>query len=250
MFIFINTLNDQHILQRSDHYNSTKARKFLISSPSNSLALLVQLRTLVLTHMFAFDNDLFTFWKQLSSLRYLLSLKIEFRHNFERRGNCCAELNFLVYSIFNKDYCPLLKAFSITTGGTEQGGTTIPLLTATTKSTNIRYLSIDRLTFNDLIKLLPAVPMVRFVSINYSLDCEDQFNEQKHLNTTFPIPLMSKCVRLFIKTYDGMQMDHVEFLLKQTPHLKDLYLWGWWHLLDAKKWQLLLSTYCPSVIKT
>ncbi|CAF1018443.1 unnamed protein product [Adineta steineri] len=44
-------------------------------------------------------------------------------------------------------------------------------------------------------------------------------------------------------------LEHVEYILKHTPNLTDLFLWGSWHLLDAKKWESLLSTYCPKLLK-
>jgi hypothetical protein len=46
-----------------------------------------------------------------------------------------------------------------------------------------------------------------------------------------------------------MMFEHIEYILKQTPNLKDLFLWGWYHLLDAKKWEILLSMHCSKLIK-
>ncbi len=43
--------------------------------------------------------------------------------------------------------------------------------------------------------------------------------------------------------------EHVEYILKQTPNLKDLFLWGWYHLLNAKKLENLLSVQCPNLVK-
>ena len=66
---------------------------------------------------------------------------------------------------------------------------------------------------------------------------------------TIAMPLLPKCIRLHLKLSHDVMFEHVEYLLKQTPNLKDLFLWGWYHLLDAKKWKLLLSVYCPKLIK-
>jgi len=62
-------------------------------------------------------------------------------------------------------------------------------------------------------------------------------------------PLMPKCIRMRLTLSDDITFEHVEYLLKLTPNLKDLFLWGWYHLLNAKKWELLLSTLCPKLLK-
>ncbi len=63
------------------------------------------------------------------------------------------------------------------------------------------------------------------------------------------IPLLSKCIRMHLKLSDDMIFEHVEYILKQTPNLKDLFLWGWYHLFNAKKLENLLSMQCPNLVK-
>ena len=126
--------------------------------------------------------------------------------------------------------------------------TTIPLLIPTTKTTNIKYLSIDSLTFNDLIKLLPALQNVKSFDIVFEL-CLDNESNDLQPNMTITIPLLPKCTRLHVGLSDDITLEHVEYLLKHTPNVNDLFVWGWYHLLDAKRWTLLLSRQCPKLKK-
>jgi hypothetical protein len=207
----------------------------------------VQLRLLSLDFMYSFNDNLFEFWNQLSSLKYLRSLKIMFWSNWGH-GNCIEEKEFIIRSIFNKDFCPLLTCFVINTCGRQRWRSPIPSLITTTKATNIRYLSLDSLTFNDFIKLLPALQNVESFHIDYELSHDHQSNEQQK-KMTFTMPLMPKCIRLHLRLSDDVKFEDVEYLLKQTPNLKDLFLWGWYHLLNAKKWESLLSVECPKLLK-
>ena len=63
--------------------------------------------------MYSFNDNSFTFWNQLSSLKYLQSLKIIFWGNHVGPDNIIEEKEFIIRSIFNKDYCPLLKSLTI-----------------------------------------------------------------------------------------------------------------------------------------
>jgi hypothetical protein len=103
------------------------------------------------------------------------------------------------------------------------------------------------LPLNDLIKLLPALQNVKAFDIDYELSHDKESNEQPKM--TIAVPLMPKCIRMHLKLSDDITFEHVEYLLKLTPNLKDLFLRGWYHLLNAKKWELLLSTLCPKLLK-
>ncbi|CAF3892858.1 unnamed protein product [Rotaria sp. Silwood1] len=210
-----------------------------------SLDSLIRLRSLSLNFMYSFNDNSFTFWNQLSSLKHLQVLKI-MSWDFSIRSNCVEEKKYIIYSIFNKGYCPLLKCFVISTGGVQQGTHTIPLLIPTTKTTNIQYLSIDALTFNDLMKLLPALQKVKLFCVDYQLTCDDSFNEL-HQPIIVDMPLLPKCIDLHLKLSDNITLEHIEYLLKQTPSLKKSFIWGWYHLLDANRWEYLLSMYCTKL---
>ncbi len=213
-----------------------------------SLHSMVNLRTLSLTHMFSFNDNSFVFWNQLSSLKHLQSLKIKFLDN-DGRGNSTEEVEFIISSIFNKNFCPLLKSFSISTDGTGNWILPYSSLIQTTKTTNIKYFSIDKLSFTDLIKLLPALENIKSFKVYYELDLEKKSNEQLR-NMTISIPLLFKCVQMHLNLADHIHFEHIEYLLKYTPNLKDLSLWSWqYHLLDEKKWRLLLSIQYPQLIK-
>ena len=212
-------------------------RQFFSIYSFNSL---IELRLLSITFMYSFNDNCFTFWNQLSSLKYLRSLEIMFWDNSEL-DNCIEEKEFSIRLIFNNDYCPLLKSFTISTPGRQREMPTILSLIKTTKTTYIQYLSIDSLTFNDLIKLLLALQ-------NQLYNNDNKSNEQEH-NMTITMPLLPNCVRLQVKlTYD-IGFEHIEYILNHTSNLKDLFLWGWYHLVNAKKWKLLLSVQCPKLIK-
>ncbi|CAF3696075.1 unnamed protein product [Rotaria sordida] len=230
---------------RSLKFNkSNEIRHFFSKISLNSL---VQLRVLSLDFMYSFDDNSFTFWKQLSSLKYLQSLKIIFWAS-SGSVNCCDEKKYIIRSIFNNNYCPSLKSFIITTGGIQQGRLTIPSLISTTTTTNIQNLSINSLTFNDLIKLLPAMQNVKSFRIDYNLKYDNWSNEQQQ-SMVIDIPLLPKCIDMNLKLSDDITFEHVEYLLKHTQNLKKLFMWGWYHLFDAMKWELLLSIYCSKLIK-
>ncbi|CAF1018497.1 unnamed protein product [Adineta steineri] len=211
-----------------------------------SLGSLVQLRLLSLPYMYSFNDNSFAFWNQLASLKHLKSLELMLCGGFGH-DNCIDEKEFIILSVFNKDFCPLLKRFTIGTPG-RMRYTSIPSLITTTNTTNIEYMSLGSLTFNDLIKLLPALQNVKSFCIDYQLYHNNESNEQQQKMTT-TISLMPKCTRLHLKLSDDIMFEHVEYILKHTPNLTVLFLWGWWHLLDAKKWEALLSTYCPKLLK-
>ncbi len=180
---------------------------------------MVQLRLLSLTFMYSSNANSFTFWNKLSSLKYLRSLEIIF-WGIAMPSNCIEEKEFIICSIFNKDYCSLLKTFIISTCGTQRRLPTIPSLITTTKATKIKYLSIDSLTFNDLIKLLPALQNVQSFRIHYQLCYKNRSNEQEQ-SMTITMPLLHKCIRMELKLSEDIMFEHVECLLKHTPSLKD-----------------------------
>ena len=114
------------------------------------------------------------------------------------------------------------------------------------KAINLQYLTIDRLALNDLIILIPAIENILSLRIDGDLE-----KDEKSMGKLPKIdrPLLSKCLNLALKLDNDLTFEHVEYLLGQTPNLKSLFLWGWSHLTDAKKWELLLSKYCPQLMK-
>jgi hypothetical protein len=213
-----------------------------------SLNSLVQLRLLSLGYMYSLNDDSFTFWKQLSYLKYLRLLRIVFLGNLFEPENSVEEKEFIIRSIFNNDYCPLLKYFSIKTCGRQRWKTAIPSLISTTKPTKIKHLSVDSFILSDFIKLLPALKNVTSFHTDHQLYFDNESNQYLQ-NMAIAIPLLSKCIRMHLKLSDDMMFEHVEYILKQTPNLKDLFLWGWYHLLNAKKLENLLSIQCPNLVK-
>ena len=198
--------------------------------------------------MFSFNDNTFVFWNQLSSLKYLQSLKIQSLDK-DGRGNSIEEMEFIIHSIFNKSFCPLLKSFIISTDRIDKYIFTIPSLIQTTRITNIKYFLIDELTFSDLIKLFPALKNVQSLNISYQFDFEKISNQQLQ-NMSKPVPLLPKCVQMHLNLVDHINFEHIEYLLKHTPNLKDLFLWSnRYHLLNANKWESLLSLQCPKWIK-
>ena len=129
---------------------------------------LIQLRFLSLT-LSSFNDNSFQFWNQLSSLKYLQSLQIMFR-GYSGCGYRVEEKEYIIRSVFNKDFCPLLKSFIIEACSRRSWKSTIPSLITTTEATNIEYVSIDSLAFIDLIKLLPTLQMLNhFAQITSSI---------------------------------------------------------------------------------
>ncbi|CAF0927527.1 unnamed protein product [Adineta steineri] len=214
-----------------------------------SLNSLVQLRLLSLDGMYCTNDNLFTFWNQLSSLKYLRSLKIIFGSKYHP-NNDLKDKEFLICSIFNQYFCPLLTCFTIENKGNDNLNTELPIasLIQTIKPTNIKYLSIDCLNFVDLIKLLPALQNAKSFSIENGLFSDNQSHPQQIVTITEP--LMSECRTLDLVLSVDITFEHIEYILKHTPNLKRLILSCYWFpLLDAKKWELLLSTQCPSLVE-
>jgi hypothetical protein len=118
----------------------------------------------------------------------------------------------------------------------------------TDKTTNIKRLLIDSVTFNDFVKLLPALQNVQSFCTDYQLYYDDRSDpwQQQILTTSSMLP---KCIQLNLQLSDDIMFEHIEYLLQQTPNLKELVLSGWYHVPNAKKWELLLSIQCPKLIK-
>ncbi|CAF1377166.1 unnamed protein product [Adineta steineri] len=207
-----------------------------------SLNSFVQLRLLSLNDMYSFNDKSFTFWNQLSSLKYLRTLKIKYGDSSED-DYAREEKEFIIHSIFNQDFCPLLTYFITRDDAMYRVGEEIPSLLKTTKTSNIKYLTIDHLCLTDLIKLLPALQNIRSFCIEEELTCDRKFYKQLEM------PLMHGCNKLFLVLSDDITFEHIEYILKHTPNIKDLTFSISVDLLDAKKWEFLLSVYCPKLLK-
>jgi hypothetical protein len=118
---------------------------------SFSIDSMINLRLLSLTHMYSLNDNTFPFWKQLASLKYLQFLKMKFSDK-DGRGNSSEEIEFVIHSIFNQNICPLLETLIVSTNRTDEHSRTMSSLIETTQPTNIKYFSIDELSFGDLIK--------------------------------------------------------------------------------------------------
>ncbi|CAF1452291.1 unnamed protein product [Adineta steineri] len=214
----------------------------------SSLQSLVQLRLLSLEYIYSFDDNLFTFWNQLSSLKYLRSLRVIFGSKF-RSNNHLEEKQFIIRSIFTQDFCPLLNCIIIKNYGNDSVNTELPIpsLIQSTKTTNIKYLTIDRLTFVDLIELLPALQKTKSFCIDDEFFCNDQLFTQRIV--PIAMSLMPECSKLDLSVPADMTFEHIEYILKHTPNLKKLIITNDWHLLDAKKWESLLSVRCLRLLE-
>ncbi|CAF1639504.1 unnamed protein product, partial [Didymodactylos carnosus] len=169
-----------------------------------SLSSLIQLRLLSLNFMYSSNDNSFKFWNQLSSLKYLRSLKIIFLPNDS--DSVIEEREFIILSIFNQDFCPLLTCFIIDTYGTSRLKAKIPSLIKTTKITNIKYFSIDCWTFSDLIKLLSGLQNIKSFCTQHELSYDEEFNEYHKM--TIAMPLMLKCIKLNLSLSDDITFEH------------------------------------------
>jgi len=220
--------------------NETKL--FFSIYPLNSL---IQLRILSLVTMYSLNDKSCQFWYQLSSLKYLQSLTIMFS-GYCNHENIMEEKQFIIRSIFNKEFCPLLKVFIISTAGTDRGKPSIPSLMLTTKPTKIKYLSIDWLTFHDLIKLLPALQNVKSIYMKYELALDK--DQQQEIPTITRL-LMPNCIRLNLSLSKDITFEHIVYILKHTQILEDLFLWSPYYFGNAKEWEMLLSAQCSKLVK-
>lgn len=213
--------------------------------PRYSLGSLVQLRTLHLEHLYPFDSSSYEVWQQLSRLKHLRSLKISFARSsnyetaFDQKG-------WLIHSIIEPDCYPSLRRFSVETLGVKKQKSVILSSNPTAVTSNIRYLSIDTLTFGDLVKLLPALGNIKSLCISDELSTGGEPAEKPPKVET---PLLPKCLELEVKFCTEHTFEHVEYLLGHIPNVQRLVLWGWSQIIDAKKWESLLSTLCPKLLK-
>jgi hypothetical protein len=52
-----------------------------------------------------------------------------------------------------------------------------------------------------------------------------------------------------LKLSNNMKFEHVEYILKQTPNLRELHICGSYNLISVNnKWELLLSVQCPKLV--
>ena len=211
----------------------------------HQLSSFVRLRSLHLLWMFSVDDPTFQFWNQLSSLKYLESLRVSFSKS-SSRCTSTDQKKYLICSVFVRGLFPGLQRFSVDAGSTYGGAIAIPSLNPMTKAMKLQYLTIDRLTFNDLMILLPAIENILSLRIDGDLEKDEKLMGKL---PEIDRPLLYKCLHLKLKLDDSLTFEHVEYLLGQTPNLKSLFLWGWSHLTDPKKWQWVLLKYCPQLLK-
>ena len=97
--------NFRSLSRRGTH----EVRDFFSICPLNSL---VQLRALTLTYMASSDDPTFQFWTQLSSLKHLRSLIVNFS-SYHAVGESLEDQEFLIRSVFNHGFCLALELFKI-----------------------------------------------------------------------------------------------------------------------------------------
>ncbi|CAF0903534.1 unnamed protein product [Adineta steineri] len=79
------------------------------------------------------NDNLFTFWNQLSCLKYLRSLKIIFGSK-SHPNNGLKDKEFLICSIFNQDFCPSLACSTIKNKGNDNLNTELPISSINTNN--------------------------------------------------------------------------------------------------------------------
>ncbi|CAF1236398.1 unnamed protein product [Adineta steineri] len=211
------------------------------------LSSLIQLRFLSLNLLYCSGDSSLKPWNQLSSLKYLQSLNIMLCRSTGGFDNSNEEKVLIIHSIFNQNFCPLLKSLIITSGEFARV-TSLPFSMTTPKMTIIEYLSIDALYFEDLIKLLPALQNVKSFHIDDGLHVNDMIDIQSR-KMIIRTPLMPKCIRLHLNLEMGTTFNHIKYILKHTPNLQGLFLSIRPNLLIAKRWEKLLSSKCPNLLK-
>ena len=235
------SINPAHIRSLSFH-EAEEVSHFFSSHPLKSL---VQLRKLSLKNMSLVDDPIFEFWNKFPAVQY--SKFVEVGHNWRFRSEKRNEVKeCFIRSIFNDDFCPALKSLWIETGQPLTRESFFPSLLPSTNATELEHFSIDFLSFDDLMTLLPGMGNIKSFCITLCLS-----DTREVIKTPLPVdtPFLPKCLHLKVKLDDNLKFQHVECLLGQTPNLKGLFLWGWSHLIDAQKWQLILSKHCPRLTK-
>jgi hypothetical protein len=216
---------------------------------TSSLDSLVQLHVLSLYGMYPSNDLSFKLWNQLASLKYLRSLKLNWEPLCGKELiSVNEEKAFIIKLIFNKDVCSLLERFSISSSW-YQWVRTFSLM-PTTKATKIKYLSLNSLSFDELIKLLPDMQNVKSLQVAYLWQHKDFTGEQPRTIIT-TMPLLPRCVELELELLHRMTFAELQFILQQTPNLKKIHAGVdcEYDLLYAQGWERLLSTYCPKVSK-
>ena len=101
----MNPPNVRSLSRRGTH----EVREFFSICPMNSL---VQLRALTLTYMASSDDPTFQFWTQLSSLKHLRSLAVNFP-SYRAIDEPREDQEFVIRSVFNHGFCLALELFKI-----------------------------------------------------------------------------------------------------------------------------------------
>ncbi|UJR07280.1 hypothetical protein I4U23_011568 [Adineta vaga] len=205
-----------------------------------SLDSLKQLQFLSLKFRFSNDKTPFQFWNQLSSLKYLHSLEIIHYQRYFDDYNY-EDKNLIFNSIFNENCCTSLKSLIIRTNGQHSKSSIPPLIT----TSHIEYLSINVSFFEDLVKLFFALQYLKSFHIDFEFSLDPNYD--KHV--TIPTSLLPNCIHLHLRLSPQMSFKHIKYILRQTPHLRYLVLFGQKYLLKAKRWENLLSLYCPYLVK-
>ena len=204
--------------------NPANVRSLLLQQPEeirhffsiHPLKSLTQLRTLSVKYMACSDELTLQFWNQLSSLKHLQSLEV-CHCWYSKSPSCIEKKESIIQSIFNHDYWPALKSLAIDTCEPRNYKYSIASLVPPTKTNNLQYLIIDRLAFNDLVTVLPALGNIKLLSFTEKLgEDEKSMGKLPKIDT----PLLSKCLNLKLKLHNDLTFEHVEYLLGQTPNLK------------------------------
>ena len=161
----MNPANVRSLSMKGTH----EVRELFSIYPMNSL---VQLRALTLTYICSSDDPTFQFWNQLSALKHLRPLVVNFS-SYRALDEPLEDQEFLIRSIFNHGFCPASELFKIHISTYVISRMITRQFMSVTETTNLRDVLINCLTLSDFIAVLPAMQHVRSLHIHHQL-CADE----------------------------------------------------------------------------
>jgi hypothetical protein len=214
-----------------------------------------QLRSVYLNNAFVDKATYVELLDQLTSLKYLQSLSIAIRtfHDtevyfysvHEEKMATTALTDIFLRLVFLEQRIPSLKRLQLHEDVTRLPSLPSALSRIVPLTMKIEHLTMDRLHFDVLIKLVPYLQQVKSVRISYlrySNDSVVPYAEQLpnciYFNASVALNLNTR------------EFDQIEFLLKILSVVEKLHLRGFSvSVLKIATWAFLLSNFCPKLLK-
>lgn len=228
-------LNNRANVRSFKFYQEFQIEEFFTLWPINTFS---QLRHLSLVYVDAMMNDcsivMIDHLSTLANFEYL-HIQVESIVHRDQYMNRLLQLIFVENDTFHS-----LKRF-IFQCNTNSNSISIPL---TTKQTNLQFLTLPPMDRDDFVQLLTCIPHIKSLKTNWLYTPYD----------SIPVAMMSSlssvlpnCLDLNLLLDQNWTFEYVEFLLQQVPNVNQLKLMCHYLLMNANKWEQLLTKNCSKL---